>query len=286
MQKARIQRCSVAVPFRLSYHHFSQGSRNMKLQKLLVGFSFLSVGLTLSATSAQAFTFQTNLAPGSSDPKGNIWLESVTLNDDTVFSDFSFVSGAQIVHNDLYTGGNTGAASSDRGDEADGVKLEKATNESIVQSLGNNNLNNIIDGEDQGSFVINVSFEKAVSSLFFWERGMNSRLGVQALDTAGNLIGNFLTLDSRTWKAAGFSIDTTEIGGAQRVGSLGVSLADLGVTGPISAIQLTSRSNFNGPDFKVIGGAAPQAVPEPTTMAGLALAGAGFAAARRRRQQA
>ncbi len=255
----------------------------MNLKHFLSGFGLLTAGFVLSGTSAQAFNFTTNLAPGSNDPRGDIFLQSVTLGDGTTVSNFSVVNRATIIHNDEWTGGNTGAASSDRGDNASGVKLEAATNASIAASLGNLNLNNIIDTEDTGSFKINVSFERAVSSLFFWERGMNSKLGVQALDSSGNLIGRFLTLDSRTWQYAGFSIDTTEISGAQRVGSLGVSLADLGVSGPIQSIQLTSSRSFNGPDFKVVGATA--AVPEPTTMAGLALAGAGMAALRRRQSK-
>jgi hypothetical protein len=255
----------------------------MNLKYFLSSFGLLTVGLALSGASAQAFTFTTNLAPGSTDPKGDIFLQSVTLGNGTTVSNFSLVNSATIISNDSWTGGNTGAASSDRGDNASGVKLEAATNASIVASLGNLNLNNIIDTEDTGSFKINVSFEQAVSNLFFWERGMNSRLGVQALDGSGNLIGNLLVLDSRTWQWAGFSIDTTEISSAQRVGSLGVSLADLGVSGPIQSIQLTSSRSFNGPDFKVVGEAA--AVPEPTTMAGLAIAGLGMAAARRRQNK-
>jgi len=254
----------------------------MKLTQVLAGAGLLSIGLTLSSAPVQAFSFQTNLAPGSNDPKGDIWLKSVTVGG-TEVSNFSLVNNAKIIYNDAYKGGNTGAASSDRGDNASGVKKEDATNASIVQSLGNLNLNNIIDGEDSGSFKINVSFEKAVSSLFFWERGMNSKLGVQALDAAGNLVGKYLILDSSKFNYAGYSIDTTEIVGAQRVGSLGVNLADLGLSNAISSIQLTSTSKFNGPDFKVVGGTA--AVPEPTTMAGVALASAGFAAARRRQRQ-
>lgn len=255
----------------------------MNLKYFLSTFGLLTVGLAFSSTSAHAFSFTTNLAPGSTDPKGDIFLQSVTLGDGTNVSDFSLVSSTNIISNDSWTGGNTGAASSDRGDNASGVKQEFATNDGITASLGNLNLNNIIDGEDNGSFRINLSFEQAVSNLFFWERGMNSKLGLQALDSSGNLIGNLLMLDSSKWQWAGFSIDTTEISGAQRVGSLGVSLADLGVSGPIQSIQLTSNSSFNGPDFKVVGEAA--AVPEPTTMAGLAIAGLGMAAARRRQNK-
>jgi len=254
----------------------------MNLKYLLAGVGILTAGCMASGNAAQAFSFTTNLTPGSAAPTGDIFLDSVRLNDGTTIRNFSVVQTANILQNDSYTGGNTGAASSDRGDTASGVKAELATNTSVAASLGNLNLNNIIDGEDQGSFKINLSFEKAVSNLFFWERGMNSKLGVQAIDSAGNLIGRFLELNSSTWQYAGYSIDTTEISGAQRVGSLGVSLADLGVTGPINGIQVSANASYNGPDFKVVGGAA-EAVPEPTTMAGLALAGAGLATARRRK---
>lgn len=256
----------------------------MNLKQLVAGIGVLTTGLIVSSNSAQAFTFTTNLAAGSASPTGNITLESVTLKDGRVVQDFSLVSNATILKNDLWTGGNTGAASSDRGDDAQGAKQEVATNQSVVASLGNLNLNNIIDTEDTGSFKINLSFEKAVSSLFFWERGMNSQLGVQALDSQGNLIGKLLTLNSSLWQSAGFGIDTTEIGGVQQVGSLGISLADLGVSGPIRSIQLTSEAAFNGPDFKVVGSSA-EAVPEPTTMAGLAIAGAGLGMVRRRQMK-
>lgn len=252
----------------------------MNPNHVFAGIGFLAVSFTLSGAPAQAFSFQTNLAPGSAAPTGNIFLESVTLNSGRVIKDFSVVKSVNLLQNDAWTGGNTGAASSDRGDQASGVKLEAATGASLAASLGNLNLNNIVDTENRGSFKMDLSFGKAISSLFFWERGMNSKLGVQALDAGGNLIGKLLTLDSSKWKSAGFSIDTTEIGGAQKVGSLGLTLEDLGVAGPIQNLRLTSEAAFNGPDFKLVG--SSEAVPEPTTMAGLALAGAGMAWARRR----
>ena len=64
-----------------------------------------------------------------------------------------------------------------------------------------------------------------------------------------------------------------------------MSLADLGVGSPINSIRLWSTgSDFNGPDFKVMGAAAPaQEVPEPATMGAIALVGGGMAMARRRR---
>lgn len=237
-------------------------------------------------SAAQAFSFTTNYTLEGNATRGDITLDSVTLEDGTEIDDFIFVEQANILHNDLHTGGNTGAASSDRGDLASGVKLELATDESVASSLGNNNLNNIIDTEDRGSFKINLFFESVVDRLFVWERGMNSTLGIQAIDADGNLLGNLLDLTAADAEFAGYRIDTTEIGGAQRVGSFGVSLADLGVTSPIAGVQVLARGSAdNGPDFKLVGSNSTS-VPEPATLLGLGVVAGGLVLSRRRRATA
>jgi len=261
----------------------------MKLRHLFTAFGFLTVGFVMTGSPATAFSFTTNFtatntASGQPDPTRDILLDSVTLGNGSTLSQFSLVNSAQILHNDLWTGGNTGAASSERGDRASGIAQEVATNASVVASLGNRNLNNIIDTEDSGAFKMNVFFESAVSSLFFWERGMNSDLSVQAIDQSGNLIGSLFRINRNLWQSAGYGINSTEINDTQAVGSWGLGLGDLGVSGPIFGLQLSADASSNGPDFKVAGSSA--AVPEPTTMAGLALAGAGIAAARRRKAKA
>ncbi len=245
-----------------------------------------TVSLVAWSASAQAFSFTTQLDNVDPTGKGNMMLQSVNINGQST-SNFSVVNAVFIQQNDQWTGGNTGAASSDRGDNATGVVAEKATAASLAASLGNLNLNNIVDGEDSGTFKLKLNFDQAISQLFVWERGMNSRLAIQGLDSLGQLIGNEIILGQGAWawQSAGYKIDTTEISGAQNVGSQGITLADLGLSGSISSLQVRSESGFNGPDFKVVGGAA-EAVPEPTTMAGLALAGGGLAAARRRLKQA
>lgn len=258
----------------------------------------LTTSLGLAATSAlvlasspvQAFTFQSNFTEalsGNDAPKGDIFLNSVTLEDGSVLDDFTMVTSANILSNDIYTGGNSGAASADIGDMATtGLREEALTNEGAKAVLNNLNLNNIIDTEDKGSFILDLNFEKAVDNIFLWERGMNSRLDVQALDANGNLIGTQLQLsNSRNWTDAGFKINTKEIGGAQKVGSIGISLEDLGLsTGTISALRVSSEgSAYNGPDFKVLGSVADtQDVPEPSALIGLGAVVAGAFATRRR----
>jgi hypothetical protein len=253
----------------------------IKLSQLLVAAGLLCSGLAVSASSAQAFTFTTRVQ-GTPGPKDNIILDSIQMSDGSVVNQFSMVDKVNILYNDMHTGGNTGAASADRGKNATGVAREVANNESLSAIMSNRNLNNIVDTEDKGRFKINMTFQQAVNNIFLWERGGNSRIGIQAIDASGNLLGNFLKLDSGNFAHAGYSIETTEIGKAQKVVSHGISMADFGLSGPIFGVQLTAESDFNGPDFKLLGGTA-EATPEPTTMAGMALAGAGLSAARRRR---
>lgn len=245
------------------------------VSQLAVTTGIASVSLFTLVGSAQAFSFTTNFEGSSA--QGDILLKSVVLDTNEVVSQFSYIQSANIVANDPFTGGNTGAASADKGDNATtGVNEEDASEADIALNLSTNNLNNIIDTEDEGSFQIDLFFEKTIDNLLIWERGMNSKLGVQALDAAGNLIGNKLVLDSQNWNYAGFDIDTLEIGSAQKVGSLGVNIAsDLGVTGPVSSLRFFSESGFNGPDWKFVGTDATRSedVPEPGLVLGLGLVG-------------
>lgn len=253
----------------------------------------LATGVLLTcANNAQAFSFVTNDFDqnplSTSDAKNDIFLNSVGILDSNgnvseTVTDFSYITSAQIVYNDAYTGGNSGAASADIGDNATtGIKVEDASASDIAYNLGTNNLNNIIDTEDSGSFTINLSFDYALDNLLVWERGMNSDLQIQALDANGNLIGNALLITNDMWDSAGYSIDTQEIGGAQNVGSYGVNLVeDLGVDGPISSLQFYSEAGFNGPDWKFVGTNATRnteaaKVPEPGLILGLGILGSVF----------
>lgn len=243
----------------------------------------------VGASRAEAFTFTTNFTTsltGANAPRGDIWLNSVFYDGQT-FDQFSLVTGANIVDNDLWTGGNSGAASADRGVRTTtGVSAENPTAANVVTNLGNLNLGNIVDGEDQGSYTLDLKFDQAARDVLVWERGMNSRMTLQALDQNNNLIGNqIITAD--LWQYAGFNLGTQEIGSTvQQVGSWGISAADFGLSnGRIYGVRVIADGTIdNGPDFKVVG---TKAVPEPSLVFGFgALALMGAASRRRHSNEA
>ncbi|NEQ46513.1 MAG: PEP-CTERM sorting domain-containing protein [Leptolyngbya sp. SIOISBB] len=229
---------------------------------------------------AVGFGFETDYFENAS-PKGDILLKSVTIGDE-IIEDFSFVNSAVIDFNDAFDGGNTGAASADKGDNATGGVVQENLSEMdgdvVVANLSTNNLNHIIDTEDEGAFTIDLQFGKSIDNLLIWERGKNSDLGIVALDAAGNEIGEKLTITRNMWLDAGYSIDTTEIDEAQEVGSLGISIFDdLGVeSGAVDSIRFFSESGFNGPDWKFVGTDAAR-VPEPAFILGFTLVGGALA---------
>lgn len=109
---------------------------------------------------------------------------------------------------------------------------------------------------------------------------MNSKIGIQAVDAFGQLVGNRLVIEKNMWFNAGYSIDTSEIGSAQKVGSLGINiLADLGVeSGAVETIRFFSDGKaFNGPDWKFVGTDSTrneaESVPEPALALGLGVFG-------------
>ncbi|MDP5016688.1 MAG: PEP-CTERM sorting domain-containing protein, partial [Dolichospermum sp.] len=165
----------------------------MKVKNLLVAAGLVVSSVLAVSNSAQAASFTTNYNQVAG-PKSNTWLNSITQNNKTV-SAFSFVNRAEIIQNDLETGTNNGAASTDKGDNVSiplGTRKENPTGADIAEYLGNKQLNSIIDTEDFGKFNIDVFFDSVIKgdnsgldSLFFWERGMNSDLQIQAIKEDG-----------------------------------------------------------------------------------------------------
>ncbi|MEO1095689.1 MAG: exosortase-dependent surface protein XDP2 [Cyanobacteria bacterium J06638_28] len=248
------------------------------------GFMFVS------SSNANASSF-TSILSTDDTPNGDALLDSIELKSGTVIDDIIYVEGVSDLVNDEHDGGDTGAASADKGTEATtGVAVEDPTEAEILTNLSNNNLNNIVDTEDVGEFSMVIDFGEAIKSLMIWERGGNSKLGLQALDDDGNAISGVKVVDSADWQYSGFDILTTEIAKYKDVESQGVysSVAKVGnlfgTNAEVSKIRIFSEEAFNGPDWKVAGTSV--AVPEPATVLGLtALAGA-FVAVRRRQADA
>ncbi|RYG45492.1 PEP-CTERM sorting domain-containing protein [bacterium] len=177
----------------------------------------------------------------------------------------------------------------------------------IADVFGQNNLGYLLDGEDTRTWTldllyrqngyITVTGEANKPELLMMERGANSRLGIRAILEGGvysqGFIMNFNTSGDGQTALTDYTLQSTEIDGAQTVGALGLSLDafDLAVGTKILGYQFyvdaTDGTNWNGPDF--IGFVAgqtiptPQAVPEPASMAAL---GFGALALLRRRRKA
>jgi hypothetical protein len=264
----------------------------MKAKNLL-----FSTGLALSAvvgvsSAAQAASFTTNVTVDNS-PTGDVLFNSITQNgrNATFGINLFSVTSVDILENTVVGDpvSPDGGAGADAGDTASQPSLNlnnlgtgAAGDTKAAQYLGTNNLNNIIDTEDRGSFKMNVFFGREINrsddgfdNLFFWERGLNSSIRVRALDALGNLIGSEFILS--TWDDTEIDINTLEIDGNQDLGSYGVSFADLGLDAlgitSFAGIQLSADGQpFNGPDFKLVAGeitVGGPTVPEPTTILGL-----------------
>jgi hypothetical protein len=248
---------------------------------------FISTGLVLSAvlgvsSTAQAASFKTNFTPNPFNPvtdsKGNIKLQSIEHDGKTFTSagdNLFFVTDVVIEEN---KGTSVGGAGADKGDDADAPFPNKdnlaLTDGALAAAyLGSDNLNNIIDTEEDGFFKKVLTFSDKANKLFFWERGMNSKLKVEVLAEDGiTVIGNAVTIE--TWEDAGYEIDTKEVVSRQKVGSHALTLADFGLANNalFSKIRLIAESSFNGPDYKVVAGvdiSDPIIIPEPTTIIGL-----------------
>lgn len=228
--------------------------------------------LVVASSSASGFTFTPDFA-SSGGAEDDIFLNGVTIGDRFLdISDLSLVSSAQILSNDEFTGGDTGAASTDSGDTVSVPGFapdEDPSGEEVAAFLGNSNLNSIVDGEDTGAFEIALSFDSSFNSLLIFERGLNSSFGVRVDNTE-------FVVDSSDFSPAGFAIDTTEIAGAQEVGTFGLDLSEFG---PLDEVVVFADASFNGPDFTVVGAK----VPEPATVLGLAALAGTLAISRTRR---
>lgn len=168
-----------------------------------------------------------------------------------------------------------------------------------METLGNHqqsifNLNNMINTSDSGLrntsaengvFTVDLLFSSGASfdTLFLWERGRDSDLLLKPIyEVAGNQatsVGQGIAISKGQWDDAGYSTDTAESNGAEAVGSKGVYFGSF-----IKGVRVMTSKELAAADFKVAAAkTGKRTVPEPGTVAGIALSGALMVASRRRK---
>lgn len=220
-------------------------------------------------------------------------------------ADFVRFSGGRLVSNkgpfgwtdlgdrDMNTAGNATDGNPDRADLSTPLTGEASSKGAISEvfgsSLGYKNLSWIVDGEDAGSYTLdlylnNVSAftpdaSNSTIELAVLERGGNSDFTIQGITGFNNsgapiLSPSYHVLRSQTGYA-GWTLDTLEIGGAQNVHGVGLSLPQ--EWGQLVGVRISAVASDNGPDIVAVG-----MVPSPgaVTLAGMA----GLLAAGRRRK--
>ena len=215
-------------------------------------------------------------------------LDSVSYGGNT-FSGFQLVSSARILRNDFddKTGAdatgfvrqpyyiiNTGRGANTALDPWVNEGLLSgaggATEADLVAAYANHNLNSINYNRERGDYgIFTISFPQPTDTFFIFERGMDSDIHLDALDDAGSVVGHWDFLRSDGYRYSGVNI-VTDTGfpgwpttGAQRVGSVGLKIAD----GTATTLKFTIHAipDF-GPDLKVFAGAAIAQVPAPGTL--------------------
>lgn len=202
-----------------------------------------------------------------------------------------------VIPSDLGSG-NDYPLNPDRGDTATPFAGEPIGG-TLEEVFGSGNLAYLLDGESDVKWTLDLLFESGFGivadgddqtmDLLMLERGANSMVGVRAIladhTLSQDLIVNFRTAGSAhgvagTGGLTDFSLNTTEIGGAQVVAGVGIDLSAFGLSTGTQVIGFqyfvnrdTSLLRFDGPDF--LGFIATQeveqfpevnAVPEPSTM--------------------
>lgn len=186
---------------------------------------------------------------------------------------------------------NNNSGNPDRADSASAYTGEAGSTGTLAEvfgpfGTGYKNLSHIIDGEDNGSWTLDLLFaagqtlsadaNDSTIELAVLERGINSDFNIYGI-TAGRTFTAPIFVPRANVADAGWTLDTLEIDGAQHVGGVGLSL-DSSWTNLIG-FRIESQSAFNGPDIVAVATASP--IPAPGSIALLSLGGL-FAKRRRR----
>lgn len=208
---------------------------------------------------------------GSSDVWGNA--NFMNWRDGRLTNTTATYGWNDAIRRDMNSSGNTYTGNPDRADNASAFSGEAGGTGRLSEVFGSfngyKNMSWIIDGEDPGTYTMDLKFAPGVHldsdnnantiELAILERGGNSDLKIWGIKSDGSLTGSIMMLQGATG-ATGWTLDTLEIAGAQSVKGVGISLENSwdGLIG----FRFQSSAGFNGPDIVAIG-TGPTLVPAP-----------------------
>ncbi len=234
----------------------------------LMSLAFATTGFTL--TGADFLNFTDGSIVNNIGPYG--WFDPMARD----------VDGANV-----YTG------NPDRADGSSPYDGEAAATGTLAEVFGAfsgyKNMSRLIDGEDNAGWVLDLLFDPsrrldadgddATVEVAVLERGRNSDFNIYGI-TTGNAVTGPLFVSRAETGGVGWSLDTLEIGGAQEVGAVGISLDASWVD--LIGLRIEAASGFNGPDLIAVGTGPLRTVPAPGSFALAGLAALTVGAARRR----
>ncbi|MDX2018405.1 MAG: exosortase-dependent surface protein XDP2 [Planctomycetota bacterium] len=190
-------------------------------------------------------------------------------------------------------GNNNHSGNPDRADTATAFLGEAGKTGTLREVFGEfngyKNMSYIIDGEDNGAWTLDLLFggnrlfsadaDHRTVDLAIVERGGNSDLRIRGIRQDGSVTDAIMMMRAQTGRA-GWTLDTLEIGGAQNVVGVGISLDATWAN--LKGFRFEAANGMNGPDLVAVGVGANNIVPTPGSIA--LLAAAGLIAGKRRRK--
>lgn len=191
-------------------------------------------------------------------------------------------------------GSNNHNGNPDRADSASPYLTEAGKTGTLAEVFGSfgsgyKNMSYIIDGEDSKGYTLDLLFgngfrldadNDASTIEFSWlERGGNSDMRLFGIKEGGVLTADSIKMGRNQTTSAGWRLDTLEIGGAQDVEGLGISLDSS--WSDLVGFRLVAVNGDNGPDVVAVGTSELRVVPTPGPVA-LMAAGMGLMVRRRR----
>jgi hypothetical protein len=258
-------------------------SRAAALSALSVAVAAAAIS-TANATVFSQFAFTSNVSTSGAFGgvngiygNGDVRLDSIAFSGYTLGQSQLQLTGSTTLvlddGRDAARGGNNLAAGRGINSAADswtneGPATIAPTSADLQGALANFNLTSIVvTRETPGIAIVDVTFTTPTDRFFFWERGGNSDILVEALNAKGQVTGSYTILRSN-YAQTGIVITTDNgsfLNNGQALGSIGLKTDELVSRLRLASFQ-TDTINFNGPDYKLIATAGALApVPEPSS---------------------